>query len=119
MNDLAPACLVPREAAGLPDEASAAAALRTARWPQTLLVTPLAVAAIGVALWLRFGALPDAFVLAPGGTWLWGGAMVVRAFPLLLAERVVAAVSPAWLPEAPALRALLFLPTIVLLGARP
>jgi regulator of protease activity HflC (stomatin/prohibitin superfamily) len=41
-----------------------------------------------------------------------GGAMLALAFPLLLAERIVAAQSAARLPEAPELRALLFLPVL-------
>jgi len=192
MNDLAPARLAPREAAELPDQATAAAAVqmvrrlalgmglavvmlatahlfartlpavtglhelvraslaslplaallvalaglagtwaiagarrrgdpalvgRAARWPQTLLVAPLAVAAVAAALLPRIVGVPDTLPVVSAAAWFWGAAMVVLAFPLLLAERVVASVSPVRLPEAPALRALLFLPTVVLPAA--
>ncbi len=192
MNDLAPARLVPREAAELPDQATAAAAVqmvrrlalgmglavvmlatahlfartlpaatllnelvraslaslplaallvalaglagtwaiagarrhgdpalvgRTARWPQALLVAPLAVSAVAAALLPRIAGVSDALPVVTGAAWFWGAGMVVLAFPLLLAERVVASVSPERLPEAPALRPLLFLPTVVLPAA--
>ncbi len=90
---------------------------RTARWPQVLLVAPLAVAAIAAALLPLLAGPPDVLTVMTRAAFLWGGAMVILAFPLLLAERVLAAWPPARLPEAPALRALLFLPTIVLFVA--
>jgi regulator of protease activity HflC (stomatin/prohibitin superfamily) len=90
---------------------------RTARWPQALLVVPLALSAVAAALPTWIGAPPNALPLARDAALLWGGALVVLAFPLLLAERVLAAVPSARLPEAPALRALVFLPTIVLPAA--
>ncbi|CAH2604329.1 Protease modulator HflK [Rhodovastum atsumiense] len=86
---------------------------RAARWPQALLVVPLA-GAVAAAVLLPRAAIPPA---APETAWLWGGTMVVLAFPLLLAERVLATLPPARLPEAPALRGLIFLPTILLPAA--
>lgn len=78
---------------------------RMARRPQGIIVPVLGLAAI-YALW-RFwpdapGPLPHAVLL--------GGAAVVLGFPLLVMERIVGSVSPARLPEAPALEALLFVP---------
>ena len=78
---------------------------RMARRPQGIIVPALGLAAL-YALW-RFwpdapGPLPHAVLL--------GGGAVVLGFPLLVMERIVGSVSPARLPEAPALEALLFVP---------
>ena len=82
---------------------------RAARWPQAILAGALAPAAAASA-WL-----PPAANLAPGpqGSGLaLGCAAIVLAFPVLIAERVVAATPAAVLPEAPALRTLLLLPVL-------
>jgi regulator of protease activity HflC (stomatin/prohibitin superfamily) len=84
---------------------------RVARLPQALVVVPLAGLA-GLCAWmpgpLAGLAVPPADLCAAIG-----GAAIVLAFPLLVAERSVAAVPEALLPEAPALRALLLLPVLV------
>lgn len=88
-----------------------------ARWPQALLTTPLALLVAAVALLPRFALVGGAAPLSPDTGWLCGGALIGLAFPLLIAERVLAACPPSRLPEAPGLRALLFLPTILLPAA--
>jgi hypothetical protein len=90
---------------------------RMARWPQALLMVPLSALVAVAALLPRLANVPDGVAVAPEAAWFWGGAMIILAFPLLIAERVLAAWPPARLPEAPGLRALLFLPTIVLPAA--
>jgi len=83
---------------------------RAARWPQAILTGALAPAAAACA-WL----LPASANLPPGppGSGLTlGCAAIVLAFPLLIAERVLAATPQAVLPEAPALRTLLLLPVL-------
>ncbi|MFL5285615.1 MAG: SPFH domain-containing protein [Rhodopila sp.] len=85
---------------------------RMARWPQALVMVPLCILVILAALLPRFASVQDAVV--PETAWFWGGTLIVLAFPLLVAERVLAAWPPARLPEAPGLRALLFLATIML-----
>nr|WP_294544710.1 SPFH domain-containing protein [uncultured Rhodopila sp.] len=83
---------------------------RAARWPQAILAGALAPAAAASA-WL----LPAAASLPPvpqGSGLALGCAAIVLAFPLLIAERVLAATPPAVLPEAPALRALALLPVL-------
>ena len=87
---------------------------RTARWPQALLVVPLC----RPGRRRRPAAADRRPRMPPEAAWRWGGAMIVLAFPLLVAERVLAACPAARLPEAPALRALLFLPTVDPAGGR-
>ena len=89
---------------------------RAARWPQVWLVVPPALAT-AAALLAGPGAAPDTLPVATHAAWLWGGAFIILAFPVLVSERVLAAWSPERLPEAPALRALLFLATIALPAA--
>ncbi len=77
---------------------------RMARRPQGMVV-PVLSACAAYAVWRWPGApgpLPHAALL--------GGGAVVLGFPLLVMERMVAAVPRARLPEAPALEALLFVP---------
>ena len=50
--------------------------------------------------------------VVPDAAFLLGAVLILLGFPLLVAERVLAAMPAARLPEAPSLRALLFLPTI-------
>ena len=80
---------------------------RAARWPQALLVAPLAFAAIALA------ALPPAGP-TPGGTndIGLGAILILLTFPLLVAERLFAAMPTSRLPEAPALRRLLLIPVL-------
>jgi regulator of protease activity HflC (stomatin/prohibitin superfamily) len=84
---------------------------RAARRPQGTLV-PLAAAAALAVLW---GLRPlDGPTLPPDAQYLIAGVALALAFPLLLAERTLAATPVAWLPEAPWLAALLFLPLATL-----
>src|SRR5208283_3497125 len=84
---------------------------QAARWPQIVLVTPLAVLAAVIAWRLRPLAGP---ATVPNSTQaVIGGAAVVLCFPLLVAERMVAALPAARLPEASALRALALLPVLL------
>ncbi len=81
---------------------------KSARWPQALLAAPMAGLGVAAAL------LPQGDPAAPveqHAAWLLAGGLLVLCFPLLLAERMLAAETPARLPEAPWLRALLFLAT--------
>ncbi|PPQ40823.1 SPFH domain-containing protein, partial [Rhodopila globiformis] len=87
---------------------------RAARWPQMMAVVPLSALVAAAALLPRFAAAPDVAPPVPETTWICGGALIVLAFPLLVAERVLAAWPPVRLPEAPGLRGLLFLPTVIL-----
>jgi regulator of protease activity HflC (stomatin/prohibitin superfamily) len=82
---------------------------RAARWPQAIAVTLLAVSAAACA-WMPPIAphLPP----PPALSFILGGAAIVLAFPLLIAERLMAAIPASRLPEAPALRALLLLPVL-------
>jgi regulator of protease activity HflC (stomatin/prohibitin superfamily) len=84
---------------------------RTAGRPQGVAVGGLALAAIVLLWWLRPLGGPT---LPPQGEYLIAGAALLLAFPLLLAERTLAATKPAWLPEAPWLQALVFLPLVTL-----
>jgi regulator of protease activity HflC (stomatin/prohibitin superfamily) len=86
-----------------------------ARWPQALLVVPAALLAAGAALLLR-GADPSAPEVTQAA-YLLGGSLIALGFPLLIAERALAAVPPERLPEAGWLRALVFLPMLILPGA--
>jgi regulator of protease activity HflC (stomatin/prohibitin superfamily) len=86
---------------------SASRAGSAARWPQAGIVVPAALAA-GVLAWrIRpwVGFPADA---ANVGFAIGAGAMVL-AFPLLVAERMLAAARASLLPEAPGLRGLFFL----------
>ena len=78
---------------------------RMARWPQAIIVPPLSVAAAAVAWSFRPGAFDPSV-----GAILTGGSAIVCAFPLLVAERIMASTGRRALPEAPALQALLFVP---------
>lgn len=80
---------------------------RAARWPQALLVAPLALAAIALA-----GLQPAG--PAPGGTndISLGAILILLTFPLLLAERLFAAMPASRLPEAQAVRRLLLVPVL-------
>jgi len=81
---------------------------QAARWPQALLVVPLAGLTVVAALLPQAGGNP----VVPDAAFLLGAVLILLGFPLLVAERVLAAMPAARLPEAPSLRALLFLPTI-------
>ena len=80
---------------------------RAARWPQALLVAPLALTAIALA-----GLQPAG--PAPGGTndIALGAILILLTFPLLLAERLFAAMPASRLPEAQAVRRLLLVPVL-------
>ena len=78
----------------------------TAGRPQGIAGAAVALAAIAVLWGLRPFGGPT---LPPQGQYLIAGGALLLAFPLLLAERVLAATKAAWLPEAPWLQALLFL----------
>lgn len=80
---------------------------RAARWPQALLVAPLALAAIALT-----GLQPAG--PAPGGTSDigLGAVLILLTFPLLLAERLFAAMPASRLPEAQAVRRLLLVPVL-------
>jgi len=82
---------------------------RMARRPQGIIVPALALAAIAVA-WRLWPALASP---APHAMLLGGGAIVLT-FPLLVAERIIAGIPPARLPEQPALQALLFVPVAII-----
>jgi regulator of protease activity HflC (stomatin/prohibitin superfamily) len=80
-----------------------------ARWPQAVIVVPLGCLAAAATL------LPGGGAAAPEAAhsaWQIGGVLIVLGFPLLVAERMLAAVPESSLPEAPWLRALTFLPTL-------
>lgn len=81
-----------------------------ARWPQALLVAPLA--GLGVVAALLPGGDATMPPLTTQPAWQLGGALIALGFPLLVAERMLAVKPEAELPEAPWLRALLFLPTL-------
>lgn len=80
-----------------------------ARRPQGVIV-PLLCGLSVVVLWLL---PPSAGGVAAGGIPL-GIAAIVLTFPLLVAERVMAATPQSRLPEAAGLQALLFVPVIVI-----
>jgi regulator of protease activity HflC (stomatin/prohibitin superfamily) len=83
---------------------------RAARWPQAILTAALAPAAAACA-WLPSAAAILPPLTQANGLAL-GCAAIVCAFPLLIAERVLAATPQAVLPEAPALRTLVLLPVL-------
>jgi regulator of protease activity HflC (stomatin/prohibitin superfamily) len=77
------------------------------RWPQAVLIVPLAALACAAAFWLQgttAGAVEEA-----RAAWMLGGALIALGFPLLVGERMLAA-----LPDAAGLRALVFLPMLAL-----
>lgn len=80
---------------------------RAARWPQALLVAPLATAAIALAALAPSGPVPT----ATNDIGL-GAVLILLTFPLLLAERLFAAMPASRLPEAPAVRRLLLVPVL-------
>ena len=79
---------------------------RMARRPQGIIVPALSFAAAAWWLW------PGMSGPASHATLLGGGAIALT-FPLLVAERIIAGVPAAQLPEAAALQALLFVPVAV------
>ena len=81
---------------------------RLARRPQGTIVPILAGAAGAAAL-----LLPSASGV-PQDALLAGAVLIALTFPLLIAERVMAGVPNAHLPEASSLRALLLLPVVVI-----
>ena len=82
----------------------------TARWPQALLVVPLA--GLGVLAALLPGGDANVPPLVAQPAWQLGGMLIALGFPLLVAERMLAVKPEAELPEAAWLRALAFLPTL-------
>jgi hypothetical protein len=83
-----------------------------ARWPQVALVTTLAALST-VAAW-RLS--PDLGMVRASSAAI-GAAALGLSFPMLVAERMVAAIPLARAPEAPDLRALALLPVLVTSGA--
>jgi regulator of protease activity HflC (stomatin/prohibitin superfamily) len=83
---------------------------RTARWPQAILIVAITAWAIACA-WLLPSA-PAVPPAPPATDFLFGGLLLALAFPLLIVERLIAAMPPARFPEAPSLHALLLLPVI-------
>ena len=81
---------------------------RLARRPQGTIVPILAAAAGAAAL-----LLPSASGV-PQDALLTGAVLIALTFPLLIAERIMAGVPDARLPEAASLRALLLLPVVVI-----
>ena len=79
---------------------------RAAHWPQAIAVGTLALAAVVCLCTLR--AAPGLPPAPQAARLALGGAVVALCFPLLVVERFLAALPPARLPEAPALRTLLF-----------
>lgn len=84
---------------------------RQARVGQGVLVPALAGLA-GLAAWGLRPSAAAALLPAPSDAFLLGGVLIVAAFPLLIVERSIGALSPRALPEAPALRCLLLLPVL-------
>ncbi len=97
-----------RLAAGQDNDDLALHLARLARRPQGTIVPILAGAAGAAAL-----LLPSASGV-PQDALLAGAALIALTFPLLVAERVMAGVPDARLPEAASLRALLLLPVVVI-----
>ena len=90
--------------------APAALVGRAARWPQAVAVPALALSSIAFAWLLR--PAPTPVVASPNLCYALGGGALVLAFPLLVAERIVAAIPATRLPEAVALRHLLLVPAL-------
>jgi regulator of protease activity HflC (stomatin/prohibitin superfamily) len=85
---------------------SSALVRSAARWPQALVVAPLAGLGVVAAVFVPAG-LPDAPCVQQSA-WLLGGGLLALCFPLLVAERLLAAVPASRLAEAASLRALVF-----------
>ena len=81
-----------------------------ARWPQLVLIVPLALLGAAIAWKLRPLAGPG--LVGASDQMVIGGAAVALCFPLLVAERTAAAL-PSQLPEALLLRALALLPVLL------
>ena len=79
-----------------------------ARRPQGIIVPALAGCAIALALWSRPASLATGSAALAAG-----GAAIVLGFPLLLAERIMAATPGTRLLEAANLRSLLFVPALL------
>jgi len=84
---------------------------RAARWPQALLVPALTLPAAYLAWAMRGPGLAPSGDPAVGYTL--GGFLLLASFPLLVAERGLHIVPTTHLPEAPRLRALLLLTTLI------
>ncbi len=93
-----------------PAEDAAEIVGRAARWPQAVLVPVLALAACACAWLLRPAG--GSVLAPPSDYYALGGGAIVLAFPLLVMERVAAALPASSLPEAASLRALLFVPVL-------
>ncbi len=85
---------------------------RLARRPQGIIIPIVAACALVLLLVAR----DQAGLAGPHAITL-GVAALVLGFPLLIAERMIAAVSPSSLPEAQDLRALLFVPVLAIPAA--
>ncbi len=85
---------------------------RLARRPQGVIVPGIGVCALA----LLFAGRDQAGLAGPHDMVV-GIAAMVLGFPLLVAERMVNAISPASVPEAPDLRALLYVPVLTLPAA--
>ena len=96
----------------LPTEGDPSLIGRMARWPQAILMTGLAPLSMACA-WTMASGVPA----SPDVRFLAGGVATVLAFPLLIAERLLAATPASHLPEAPSLRALLLPPVLVIPAA--
>ncbi len=104
------ACLIMAQArhrAGTFDPDALSALGRMARRPQGVVIPVLTGLAMAAA-WAGRAHAPDLYAQAA----LLGGGMIVLTFPLLVAERMVAGLSPLALPEAPSLQALMFVPVL-------
>lgn len=86
-----------------------------ARWPQAFLIVPLA-AMTGASALLLVGADPVPAESAPAA-YLLGAGLLMAGFPLLLTQRMLAALPADRLPEAASLCALVWLPMLLLPGA--
>jgi len=100
--------LVARFESYVPDAAS------LADWPQALL--PLFFGAVVLLQVITFWRLPPEASLDPLALKLFGGALIVAAFPLLVLQRLYANFSPELLPEAPQLHRLLRVPLTACVG---
>jgi regulator of protease activity HflC (stomatin/prohibitin superfamily) len=88
---------------------------RAARLPQIIIIPALTLPAAAIAWLLRPSPLPPA--CPPQTGYILGGIAIALSFALLIAERHAAATPPRALPEAPALRALLFAATGITFAA--
>ena len=85
---------------------------RAARWPQALIVAPLALCAIAFCAIPLAALAPTVAVVVPHLTITFGAVAILLAFPLLIAERSFAAMPVVRLPEAQAVRRLLLIPVL-------